>query len=103
GVWGVVGGVEGGGREGGGARDWYAKALTGIGIPSWPSQANFVLAEPGGEDLSWYEGLVRRGFLVRAGSEFGLPGHLRITVGPSELMNRVAGAMMAVREQLIAA
>ena len=85
------------------ARDRFAGALAGIGIPSWPSQANFVLAEPGGEDLSWYEGLVRRGFLVRAGSEFGLPGHLRITVGPSELMNRVAGAMMAVREELMAA
>ncbi|HKA96545.1 MAG TPA: histidinol-phosphate transaminase [Streptosporangiaceae bacterium] len=85
------------------ARDRFARALAGIGIPSWPSQANFVLAEPGGDDLPWYEGLVRRGFLVRAGSEFGLPGHLRITVGPSELMNRVAGAMMAVREELMAA
>jgi histidinol-phosphate aminotransferase len=82
------------------AREGFAKALAGIGVPSWPSQANFVLAEPGGDDLSWYEGLVRRGFLVRAGSEFGLAGHLRITVGPRELMDAVVSAMEDVRTEI---
>lgn len=82
------------------ARERFAKALAEIGIPSWPSSANFVLAEPGGDDGAWYEGLVRRGFLVRPGSEFGLPGHLRITIGPNDLMDAVVAAMAAVREEL---
>lgn len=82
------------------ARERFAKALTDLGIPSWPSQGNFVLAEPGGDDLDWYAALIRHGYLVRPGSEFGLAGHLRITVGPRELMDAVIGAMEAVRDSL---
>jgi histidinol-phosphate aminotransferase len=82
------------------AREAFAAALRDIGIPSWPSQANFVLAEPGGDDHAWYEGLLRRGFLVRPGSEFGLGGHLRITIGPDDLMASVASAIAEVREEL---
>ena len=78
------------------ARDGFAAKLGELGIPSWPSQANFVLANPGGDDHQWYEGLLRRGFLVRPGSEYGLGGHLRITVGPDELMASVVAAMAAV-------
>lgn len=78
------------------ARDGFAAELAALAIPTWPSQANFVLANPGGDDGRWYEGLVRRGFLVRRGSEFGLEGHLRITVGPEKLMTAVASAIAAV-------
>jgi histidinol-phosphate aminotransferase len=82
------------------ARQAFASSLAELGIPSWPSQANFVLAEPGGDDVAWYEGLVRRRFLVRPGSEFGLAGHLRITVGPQDLMTSVAAAMAEVGGEL---
>jgi histidinol-phosphate aminotransferase len=83
-----------------GARERFAAALAGLGIASWPSSANFVLAFPGGDDLAWYESLLRRRFLVRPGSEFGLAGHLRITIGPDELMAEVATAMAEVGEKL---
>jgi histidinol-phosphate aminotransferase len=82
------------------SREAFAAALTDIGISNWPSHANFVLANPGGDDHLWYEGLLRRGFLVRPGSEYGLRGHLRITIGPSELMASVASAMAAVADEL---
>ena len=82
------------------SRDAFAAALTELGISSWPSQANFVLANPGGDDQLWYEALIRRGFLVRPGSEFGLRGHLRITIGPSQMMEAVASAMAEVSEEL---
>jgi histidinol-phosphate aminotransferase len=82
------------------ARDRFARALADLGIRTWPSQANFILAEPGGDDLAWQEGLIRRGFLVRPGSDFGLPGHLRITVGPDELMDGVLTALRSVRDEL---
>jgi histidinol-phosphate aminotransferase len=84
------------------AREAFVSALAGLGIPSWPSHANFVLAEPGGDDAAWFEGLVRRGFLVRPGSEFGLAGHLRITIGPDDLMASVVTAMAEVRDELSA-
>ena len=47
-----------------------------------PSQANFVLVEVGVDDVGLAEALVRRGLLIRPGSEFGLGGWVRITVGP---------------------
>jgi len=82
------------------ARRAFAADLTELGVSSWPSEANFVLCFPGGDDVAWYEGLVRRGFLVRPGSEFGLPGHLRITIGPRELMAELAAAIAEVRDEV---
>ena len=82
------------------ARDGFAEQLDAIGISTWPSQANFVLANPGGDDRRWYEGLLRRGYLIRPGSEFGLAGHVRITVGPEPLMRSVTAAMAEVGAEL---
>ena len=42
--------------------------------------------------------LVVRGFLVRPGSEFGLDGWMRVTVGPPPLMERFVAELAAVRE-----
>ena len=83
------------------ARDRFAADLGQVGIGSWPSQANFILARPGGNDMEWYEGLLRRGFLVRPGSEFGLDGQLRITVGPPALMDSVLQAVADLRNDLV--
>ena len=38
-----------------------------------------------------------RGFLVRPGSEFGLDGWVRVTVGPPPLMERFARELADVR------
>ena len=46
-------------------------------------------------------GLARRGFLVRAGSEFGLAGFVRITTGPIPLMERVAAELAGTLSQLL--
>ena len=39
-----------------------------------PSQSNFVLVELGVDDVAVCDALMRRGILVRGGTEFGLPG-----------------------------
>ncbi|MGH9304297.1 MAG: pyridoxal phosphate-dependent aminotransferase [Acidimicrobiales bacterium] len=79
------------------ARDAFVESLAELGIECVSSRANFVLARPGGDDEAWRDGLVRRGYLVRAGTDFGLIGHLRVTIGPQPLMSGVASAMSAVR------
>lgn len=81
------------------ARESFAAALAEVGIASHPSQSNFVLTHPGGDDQAWYEALLRRGYLVRRGSEYRLPGHLRITIAPSDVMAGVALAMSEVMEE----
>jgi len=82
------------------AREGFTASLADMGIPSVPSQANFVLATPGGDDIALYEALARRRFLVRPGSDFGLAGHLRVTIGPASLMGEVAAALGEVRSLL---
>jgi histidinol-phosphate aminotransferase len=82
-------------------RDRLVEGLLRAGVKPYPSQANFLLVDVGVDDVALTEGLVHRGFLVRAGSEFGLVGFVRITTGPIPLMERVAGELLEVRRELV--
>jgi histidinol-phosphate aminotransferase len=82
------------------ARDRLAAGLRDAGLDPLPSEANFLLVEHGVDDAALMAGLLRRGILVRPGSELGLPGWARITVGPEPIMDRVAEALTAVRAEL---
>ena len=83
------------------ARHLLSELLEGGGMTPIPSQANFILVEVGVDDVAATEELLRRGILVRAGSEFGLPGTVRITVAPPPLMERAARELIAVRASLV--
>ena len=90
-------------RQAAEARELLARRLAEAGAEPHPSQANFVLAGVGVDDVELTERLRRRGLLIRAGSEFGLDGTVRITVGPTPLMERAAAELGAVREELLRA
>ncbi len=90
-------------RENAAARELLAERLREGGSVPAPSEANFLLADVGVDDLALYDRLLRRGLLVRPGSEFGLDGSVRITVGPEPLMERAAAELAAAREGLLAA
>ncbi|HXV94923.1 MAG TPA: histidinol-phosphate transaminase [Gaiellaceae bacterium] len=81
-------------------RERLAERLREAGATPYPSQANFVLVDVGVDDVALTEGLARRGFLVRAGSEFGLAGFVRITTAPVPLMERVASELAHARAEL---
>ncbi len=93
--------VEARRREVVAARDGFALGLEGLGFACAPSEANFVLADTNVDDVAMFEGMVRRGFVVRPGSEFDLAGRVRITVGPSSLMDEVKDAMVSVRDEIL--
>jgi histidinol-phosphate aminotransferase len=59
------------------------------------SDANFVLLNLGVDDLRVSDTLARDGILVRAGSEFGLPGYVRVTTGEEQLMDQVGQQLAA--------
>jgi histidinol-phosphate aminotransferase len=82
------------------ARDHLAAGLRKAGLEPLPSEANFLLVEHGADDDALADGLLRRGVLVRPGSELGLPGWARITVGPRPLMDRALEALPAVLAEL---
>jgi histidinol-phosphate aminotransferase len=77
------------------ARDAFAAALAAAGIETVPSQANFVLIRLGVDDGPVYERLLGKGILVRSGDTVGLPGHLRVTIGPAVLMQAAAREIIA--------
>jgi histidinol-phosphate aminotransferase len=63
--------------------------LAGLGWSVPSSAGNFVLADTGGPAAPWYEGLLRAGVIVRPVGNYGLPHHLRITVGLPEQNERL--------------
>jgi histidinol-phosphate aminotransferase len=66
-------------------RAWLAQQLGGLGLEVVPSAANFVLAQfpraPGKTAAEAEPFLAARGLLARGVGGYGLPEHLRITVG----------------------
>ncbi|MGH2450520.1 MAG: pyridoxal phosphate-dependent aminotransferase, partial [Candidatus Limnocylindria bacterium] len=90
-------------RENAAARELLSEGLREGGADPAPSEANFVLVDVGVDDLALYDRLLRRGLLVRPGSEFGLDGSVRITVGPQPLMERATAELAHARAELSAA
>jgi histidinol-phosphate aminotransferase len=82
------------------AREKLARGLREAGGEPFPSEASFVLARVDVGDTALADGLAARGILIRPGSDFGLPGYVRITVGPAPLMERVAAAVHEVSAEL---
>ena len=76
------------------ARELLCERLREAGAEPLPSQANFVLVHVGGDDAELVRDLTEReGLVVRPGSDYGLSGYVRITIGPPPLMERVAAAI----------
>ncbi len=77
------------------ARSALLAGLFEIGLDPYPSETNFVLTRIDADDELVSKRLAQRGILVRAGSELGLHGHLRITMGPATTVERVTAELAA--------
>jgi histidinol-phosphate aminotransferase len=69
-----------------------------LGLRFVPSHANFLLIEVG-DAARVYRRLLERGVIVRPVANYGLPAHLRVTVGLPEENRRF---LAALRESLAA-
>lgn len=76
--------------------DYLRRELGALGIETWPSEANFVLAKPG---PNTYERLLREGIIVRPLGGFGMPEHVRITIGLPEENERLVKALRRLVEE----
>ncbi len=77
-------------------RERLQAGLAELGLRSVPSQANFVLFEAGCDDGWLCRELLREGVIVRPGGPFGLPGHVRVSVGLPEHNERFLAALARV-------
>ena len=64
-----------------------------LGLPVVPSIGNFVLVDLGRPSGPIYESLLREGIITRPVAHYGLPDHLRITVGLPEQNRRVLAVL----------
>jgi histidinol-phosphate aminotransferase len=76
---------------------WLSERLTALGLPLTPSVGNFVLPrfpdDPRQNADAAFAFLQSRGILARKMGGYGLPRHLRITIGTGEEMEIVAAAV----------
>ncbi|MEO0621125.1 MAG: histidinol-phosphate transaminase [Pseudomonadota bacterium] len=77
-------------------RDWLTKEIAGCGVPVVPSRGNFVLVETGDRTEAADKYLRSRGIVVRRMDGYGLPGHLRISIGDEEACRAVAEAFRSL-------
>jgi histidinol-phosphate aminotransferase len=85
-------------RENEAARERLAELLRATGVQPFPSDANFLLVHVGVDDVALAEALLRRGLLIRPGRDFGMPGYIRVTIGPVTLMERLADELARALE-----
>ena len=75
----------------------FAAQMRALGLAVVPSVCNFVLlgfpAEPGRDAAAAERFLAERGILVRDMKAYGLPGHLRVTVGLETEMAAAGSAL----------
>jgi histidinol-phosphate aminotransferase len=72
------------------------RGLDALGIGYVPSYGNFLLVRIG-DAAAVYDKLLRKGVIVRPVANYGLPEHLRVTVGLEEENRRF---LSALRESL---
>ena len=78
-------------------RPWLTQQLGGLGLDIVPSQANFLLVgfpASGPRNAAAAEAfLASKGLIVRGVGGYGLPNHLRITIGLEDHMRGVVDAL----------
>lgn len=73
-----------------------SEGLAALELRVTPSQGNFVLVDTGRPAGPVYDALLRRGVIVRPVGGYGLPTHLRISIGTEAQNDRMLGAVTEV-------
>ncbi|MDP9338183.1 MAG: histidinol-phosphate transaminase [Acidobacteriota bacterium] len=74
-------------------RDWFAGELKRLGVKSFPSAGNFLLADFGSRGPALFKKLAGQGILLRERSSDIGPGFVRITIGTAAEMQRLLKAI----------
>ncbi|MBB6670771.1 histidinol-phosphate transaminase [Cohnella nanjingensis] len=65
-------------------KHYYYESFREMGLAYLPTETNFIMVDLAQDSTPVFQELLRRGVLVRAGSDFGMPTWLRITIGKPE-------------------
>ena len=73
-----------------------SQAVADLGLTPYPSLANFVLVDVKRDAGPVYDALLRAGVIVRPMGPWGLPHHVRISIGTPEETRRVVDTLSRV-------
>jgi histidinol-phosphate aminotransferase len=74
-------------------RAWFAAEMKKLGVKTYPSAGNFLLANFGPDGPALFQKLEKRGILLRDRSKDIGPGFVRITIGTSSEMKKLLSTM----------
>lgn len=74
----------------------FEKGFQALGLDYIPSKGNFICVDVGREAGPVYEDLLRQGVIVRPVGAYGLPNHLRISIGLEQDNARCLAALKKV-------
>jgi len=77
-------------------RAFLEKELTRLNLVWYPSQANFILIDFKKPADSFYEALMKKGFITRPVDNYGLDTCLRITIGTQEQNQELVGNLESI-------
>ncbi|MTD31330.1 histidinol-phosphate transaminase [Planomicrobium sp. YIM 101495] len=81
-------------------REWFYSKFEELGLSYTKTMANFILVEVGSDGERIYDELMKKGIIVRYGKTWGLPQHVRVTIGTPEenaYFIEVLGSLLASR------
>ena len=77
--------------------EFLTRELEGLGFTVWPTDTNFVLAQVG---EGAYDRLLHQGVIVRPMNGYGMPSHVRITIGTAQENEKLVKALQAWKEEV---
>ena len=80
-------------RENAAGMSAWQQACEQLGINFIPSKANFIAIDLGAPAMPVYESMLKQGVIVRLVANYGLPNHLRITIGRQQDNERAIAAL----------
>ncbi|MEV2907220.1 histidinol-phosphate transaminase [Paenibacillus larvae] len=69
-----------------------------LNLEAFPAHGNFIMVNTRRPAAKVFEGLLRKGFIVRSGDNLDFPSHIRVTVGNNEQNKQFVAAL----EQILA-
>ncbi|MGC8658542.1 MAG: histidinol-phosphate transaminase [Desulfomonilaceae bacterium] len=81
-------------------KEFLMDNLANLGFDPIPTESNFIAFKPDCDAEKLYLGLLREGVIVRHLKSFGLPSHIRVTIGLEEENVKFMDALKKVANEL---
>lgn len=81
-------------------KDYLYQALAGLGLNYTPTEANFIFVDTGQDARQVFQGMLKKGVIIRSCDVFGCPTAIRVTIGTAEQNMRFIAALQSVLQEI---